>query len=122
MGIIEPSLELLVQRAIDGDQASLEEIVRRIQTRVYALALRMLWHPANAEDATQEILVRIVTNLSSFRDESAFTTWVYRVASNYILTSKRRAEREIVTFERFGEQLDEGLSEEQIQVADDVEQ
>ncbi len=115
------SLESLVQRAIDGDQASLEDIVRRIQAHVYGLALRMLWHPADAEDATQEILVRIITNLSTFRGDSAFTTWVYRVASNYILTSKRRAAREQVTFERFGKQLDEGLADEHIQVADDVE-
>ena len=73
--------------------------------------MRMLWHPADAEDATQEILVRIVTHLGSFRGESAFTTWVYRVASNYLLTTrKRRAEREELTFERFAEQLDEGLA------------
>jgi RNA polymerase sigma factor (sigma-70 family) len=104
-------LEALVARARDGDRDALEGVVERIRHRIYNLALRMLWHPADAEDATQEILVRIVTRLGSFRGESAFTTWTYRVAANYLLTTrKRRAEREELTFEQFGQQLDEGLA------------
>ena len=106
-------LEALVGRAKDGDRAALEAVVRGIQDRVYNLAVRMLWHPEDAADATQEILVRVVTHLGSFRGESAFTTWVYRVAANYLLTTrKRRAEREELTFERFAEQLDQGLAPE----------
>ncbi len=55
--------------------------------------------------------MRIVTHLGSFRGESAFATWAYRVAANYLLTTrKRRAEREEPTFARFAEQLDEGLA------------
>jgi RNA polymerase sigma factor (sigma-70 family) len=107
----ETSVEVLVARAQEGDRAALERVVAGIRDRVYNLALRMLWNPADAEDATQEILVRIVTHLGSFRGESAFSTWVYRVASNYLLTTrKRRAEREELTFERFAEQLDTGLA------------
>ena len=72
----------------------------------------MLWHPEDAEDAPQEILIRIVIRLGSFRGESAFTTWVYRVAANYLLTTrKRRAKRTAATFEGFGKDLDEGLSD-----------
>jgi RNA polymerase sigma factor (sigma-70 family) len=71
----------------------------------------MLWHPADAEDATQEILVKIVTHLGSFRQESAFTTWVYRIASHHLLTThKRRSERKDITFEQYEEQIDRGLS------------
>jgi RNA polymerase sigma factor (sigma-70 family) len=82
----------------------------------------MLWHPADAEDATQEILVRLITHLGSFRGESAFSTWVYRVASNALLTTRqRRAEREELTFERFAEQLDEGLAPEAPDPAAEVE-
>jgi len=114
---MEPSLESLVERAEDGDKAALEALVRRIQDRIYGLALRMLWHPADAEDATQEILIKIVTHLSDFRGESAFTTWVYRIASNYLLTTrKRRAEFEELTFERFADQLSTGLSDAPLQV------
>ena len=104
-------IETLVARAQEGDRAALETVIANIRDRIYNLALRMLWHPADAEDATQEILVRLVTHLGSFRGESTFSTWAYRVASNYLLTTrKRRAEREELTFERFAEQLDEGLA------------
>lgn len=118
----ESDLETRVERAKQGDRAALEAVVEGIRHRVYNLALRMLWHPADAEDATQEILIRIVTHLGSFRGESAFTTWVYRVASNYLLTTrKRRAEREELTFARFAAQLDEGLAPEDPGPAHEVE-
>jgi RNA polymerase sigma factor (sigma-70 family) len=115
-------LEALVERAKAGDRAALEAVIGDVQDRIYNLAMRMLWHPADAEDATQEILVRLVTHLGSFRGESAFTTWAYRVASNYLLTTrKRRAEREELTFERFAEQLDQGLGPEAPDLETEVE-
>lgn len=77
-----------------GDHSALEAVVLAIQDDVYGLAIRMFWHPADAEDATQEILVRIVTSLDRFRGERAFTTWLYWVAVNYLLTTReRQAER-----------------------------
>ena len=104
-------LAQLVEQARDGDRASLEALVAAVQDRVYNLAIRMLWHPLDAEDATQEILIRVVTNLASFRGESAFTTWVHQVAANYLLTTrKRRAEREELTFSRFAEDIDAGIA------------
>src|SRR5262245_39294490 len=107
------SLDGLAARVRDGDREALERLVAALQDRIYALALRMLWHPEDARDAAQEILVRIVTHLSSFRGESAFTTWVYRVAANHLLSfRKSRLEEQRYTFERFGEELEEGLSEE----------
>jgi RNA polymerase sigma factor (sigma-70 family) len=119
----DSDLETLVARAQEGDRAALEAVVAGIEERVYNLAIRMLWHPADAEDATQEILVRIVTHLGSFRGESAFTTWVYRVAANALLTTrKRRAEREELTFDRFAELLDQGLAPETPDPATEVEQ
>ena len=107
------SLEGLVQRARDGDRESLERVVSAIQDRIYGLALRMLWHPEDARDVTQEILVRIVTRLGTFRGESSFMTWAHRVAANHLLTARKgRLEQQRYTFERFGEELDEGLSDE----------
>ena len=102
-------LEAIVEEAKEGNRDALEEIVRRIQDRIYGLALKMLWHPEDAEDATQEILVRVVTHLSDFRNESAFTTWVYRIACNYLLTAKkRRMELPAISFKDFAKDLDEG--------------
>ena len=118
----DPTLEALVAQSRAGDRTALDGVVAAIRDRVFNLAVRMLWHPADAEDATQEILIRIIANLGSYRGESAFTTWAYRVAANYLLTTrKRRAEREELTFERFAEQLDQGLAEEPYSLADRVE-
>lgn len=52
--------EELAQAAQAGDRAALEELIIQIQKPIYNLAVRMLWHPENAEDATQEILVKII--------------------------------------------------------------
>lgn len=93
-------LESAVCQAREGDRRALGRLVEALQDDLYRLSLRMLYHPQDAEDATQEILVKIVTRLSSFRGESAFKTWAYRVACNHLLTCrKRRAERWGLTFE-----------------------
>lgn len=105
-------LESLVERARGGDRRALEDLLTAIRDDVYNLAIRMLRHPHDAEDATQEILVRVVTNLASFRGEAAFSTWVYRVAANYLLTRRRRGcESERLTFSGFAEDLASGLDE-----------
>jgi len=107
----EPALEMLVEQAKEGDKDALEDLVRRIQDRIYGLAIRMLYHPADAEDATQEILIKIITRLDGFRGESGFTTWAYRLASNHLLTTKRRrAEQWNMTFEKCERRIEKGLS------------
>jgi RNA polymerase sigma factor (sigma-70 family) len=59
----------------------------------------MLWNPSDAEDATQEILIKVLTHLSQFRHASRFSTWVYRIATNHLLTLRQqRAERSDMTF------------------------
>ncbi|MCP4195644.1 MAG: helix-turn-helix domain-containing protein [Proteobacteria bacterium] len=72
---METSLETLVELAKSGDKAALEEIVTRIQDDIYRLSLKMLWHPADTEYATQEIVIKIITQLSKFRGESLFPAW-----------------------------------------------
>ncbi|MBA2681701.1 MAG: RNA polymerase sigma factor, partial [Ktedonobacteraceae bacterium] len=69
------------------------------------------------------ILVKIVTHLSEFRGESAFSTWVYRIATNYLLTTrKRRAEQREMTLQMLGEQLDYSLALGEAEVPDDYEE
>ena len=105
-------LEALVKLAKQGGREALESVVRAIQRDVYRLALRFLWHPQDAEDATQEILVRVITGLGGFRGESQFRTWVYRVACNALLSlKKQRMEGQGLTFEAFAEDLMNGLSD-----------
>ena len=105
------TLEAIARRALDGDRDGLDSLVRGLQGDIYGLALRMLWNREDAEDATQEILVRVVTRLSQFDFRSRLKTWVYRVAVNYLLDVKKSpVERLRLTFETFAEDLAEGLS------------
>lgn len=104
-------LEDLARLALDGDRDAVERLAGELQGDVYGLALRMLWNREDAEDATQEILVRAVTRLSQFDFRSKLKTWVYRIAVNYILDVKKSpVERMHLTFERFAEDLADGLS------------
>ncbi len=104
------SLEDVARRAIDGDREALETIVRALQGDIYGLALRMLCNREDAEDATQEILVRIITRLAQFDFRSKLKTWAFRVAVNYILDVKKSAvERLHLSFEQFAQDLHEGL-------------
>jgi RNA polymerase sigma factor (sigma-70 family) len=102
----DQALELEVARAKAGDRHALESVVRAVHQDVYGVALRFLWHPQDAEDATQEILIRVVTGLAGFRGDSGFRTWVYRVACNRLLTlRKQRMEQQSMSFDEFGEDL-----------------
>ena len=92
-------LEQKVREAVKGDRRALNAVVEAIQDRVYNLALRMLWHPEDAQDASQEILIRVVTNLVKFDFQSAFTTWVYRVASNHCLNYRQKRQPPSIVWE-----------------------
>jgi RNA polymerase sigma factor (sigma-70 family) len=97
----------LVQLAEGGSRAALEELVARHQSWIYNLALRMAHHPADAADATQEILIKLVTRLATFDGRSTLRTWLYRVAFNHLLNMKRgRLESREITFEQYGRTLD----------------
>ncbi len=102
----------LIARAVDGDKAALEEVVRSLQDPLYRLALRMVWRPADAEDATQEILIRVVTRLASWRGEASLLTWSYRIGVNYLLNLRRKTpqEAQAVSLDEFRAGLADGLA------------
>ncbi len=102
-----------ITAAQSGDAAALERLVRHAQVRVHRLAMRMLADPDAAQDATQDILIRIVTKLSTFRREAGFDTWVYRIATNHLLTARKVRAREAgLAFDAFGADLLDGLVDE----------
>lgn len=110
-----------VKRAKEGDTKALEEVVLAIQDQVHRLALRMLADVSQAEDATQDILVRVITKLSTFKGDSKFETWVYRVAMNHLLTAKKiRAADPGLNFSAFEEDLLSGLSNDAPDAVDAV--
>lgn len=100
--------QVLIQRAVGGDQAALTTLVDRHQRYLYNIALRLVLRPADAEDLTQEALIRIITRLSQFAGKAQFRTWAYRILVNCFRDQKRgKMEQAITTFTRYGEELDE---------------
>lgn len=99
--------EQLISKAIGGGLDELDALVRRHQSWVFNLALRMCWRREVAEDATQEILIKAVTRLNTFTGGSAFRTWLYRVAVNHLLNvRKSEMEQRAMTFTDMGASLD----------------
>jgi RNA polymerase sigma-70 factor, ECF subfamily len=80
----------LVQRAQRGDEQAFATLYQLHNKRVYSVCLRMTKDVAEAEDLAQEAFIQVFRNLNSFRGNSAFATWLYRVAVNTVLMKLRR--------------------------------
>ena len=103
-GALDAELVRLVQQ---GDRGSLDALIERHRPWLYNLAVRMVYLPQDADDATQEILIKVVTKLSTFEGRSSLRTWLYRIAVNHLLNMKRTKAEEVgYTFERYAEGLD----------------
>jgi RNA polymerase sigma factor (sigma-70 family) len=110
MKITDPGIEV-VGAATHGDLRALDAVLVAIQPGVFNLAVRMLGNRDDAADATQEILLKVVTHLGSFRAESAFPTWVFRVARNHLLTAATQSkEFPAVSLDLLGGRLQAGLN------------
>lgn len=101
-----------VETARQGSRAALELIIRAAERPVFALALRMLADRADAEDATQEILIKILTHLGTLRDPAAAGAWAMRLACRHLVELRRmsRVEAMRLTFTGFAADLEEGLA------------
>jgi len=86
----DDSESTLVQRAQRGDEQAFAALYRLHSKRVYSVCLRMTKDVAEAEDLAQEAFIQVFRNLNSFRGDSAFSTWLYRVAVNTVLMKLRR--------------------------------
>lgn len=96
----------LIEQSKDGSQSALEKLVLRHQAWIYNIALRMVFHPHDAEEVTQEVLIKAITRLSTFNGESKFRTWLYRIAVNHVLNMKRRGgEVEKQTFSSYADAI-----------------
>src|SRR3981189_4010491 len=80
----------LVQRAQQGDEQAFATLFQQHKNRVYSVCLLMTKDVADAEDLTQEAFMQVFRTVSSFRGDSAFSTWLYRVAVNTVLMKLRR--------------------------------
>jgi RNA polymerase sigma-70 factor (ECF subfamily) len=90
----EPS-PALVRRAQAGDRAALSTLVQSQQTYVYSIAMSLMHNPADAADMTQEAFIRLMRSLGTYRAETKFTTWLYRLVTNICLDGLRRRGRTV---------------------------
>lgn len=96
----------LIEQAVSGDKHALETVLTQVQDLVFNLSLRMLGTIPDAEDASQEILLKVMTHLGSFRKESAFSTWVFRIACNHLQDYKKHLFANApMSFEFYGEDI-----------------
>lgn len=99
----------LMTKARQGDGQALEALLVEIQDFVYNLSLRMLGTVPDCQDATQDILIKVMTNLSSFRQESNYQTWVYRIAVNYLLDYRKSMfAKQPLSFDFYGNDIKYG--------------
>ncbi len=96
----------LVEQAKGGGRDALEKLVLRHQAWIYNIAVRMVYQPHDAEEVTQEVLIKAITHLSSFQGNSKFRTWLYRIAANHVLNMKRRGSEVLqATFAAYADAL-----------------
>lgn len=115
-------LQKLLDKAVAGDRDSLETLILSVQDLVFNLSLRMLGTFPDAEDATQDILLKIITHLSSFRGDSAFSTWVFRIAVNHLKNYKKHMfAKFLLSFEFYGEDIKNGKIDDVPDLTQNVE-
>jgi RNA polymerase sigma-70 factor (ECF subfamily) len=96
--LTQREIEMLVERARQGDRAAFGQLVDEYKDKIYNYVARMLNDPYEAEDVTQEAFLRAYKSLPRFRGASSFHTWLYRIASNLAIDVVRKRKRQDPTF------------------------
>ena len=107
-----------------ADQDAITELLRRHESRVYGLAYRLLGNRPDALDVTQEVFITVLRKSRSFRFQSAFTTWLYRLTINAIHDSRRKATRAPIPSENVSPESSDPIEEsiERMAIADGLRQ
>jgi RNA polymerase sigma-70 factor (ECF subfamily) len=84
---------MIVRKVLQGDVNAFEKLVTEYEKAVYAIALRMTGNAEDAQDMTQEAFIKAYNSLSSFRGESKFSVWLYRIVNNVCLDFLRSRSR-----------------------------
>lgn len=119
-----PNEELLslIEKATAGEKESLETVILSVQDFVFNLSLRMLGSFPDAEDAAQDILLKVITHLSSFKGESAFSTWVFRIAVNHLKNYQKHMFAKFpLSFEFYGDDIKNGNKDDIPDLTQNVE-
>ncbi len=97
----------LINDALGGSKTALEHLLKRHYNFIYNVALRFVLNPEDAQDLTQEAIIKVITKLAQFNQKSEFRTWLYRIIFNHFLNSKRhKLETVVFDFDDYGNSLD----------------
>ncbi len=121
--VTNEELQVLIGRAVAGDKEALGTVLECVQDLVFNLSLRRLGTFPDAEDASQDILLKIVTHLSTFKGESAFSTWVFRIAVNHLKDYKKHMFAKMpLSFAFYGEDIKNAKIDDVPDLTQNVEQ
>lgn len=121
--VTNEELQVLIERAVAGDKEALGTVLECVQDLVFNLSLRMLGTFPDAEDASQDIMLKIVTHLSTFKGESAFSTWVFRIAVNHLKDYKKHMFAKMpLNFAFYGEDIKNAKIDDVPDLTQNVEQ
>ncbi len=121
--VTNEELQVLIGRAVAGDKEALGTVLECVQNLVFNLSLRMLGTFPDAEDASQDIMLKIVTHLSTFKGESAFSTWVFRIAVNHLKDYKKHMFAKMpLSFAFYGEDIKNAKIDDVPDLTQNVEQ
>lgn len=113
---------VLIEQSLAGNKEALECLIKKHQDWIFNTALTFVGDKDESADLTQEVLIKIVTKLDSFKQKSSFKTWVYRIVKNHFLNMERgKYEINAPTFEQFGEGLDQLPNESLADYSHEVE-
>ncbi|MEA4934492.1 MAG: RNA polymerase sigma factor, partial [Lawsonibacter sp.] len=113
----------IIDEAVSSNREALQTILCSIEDMIFNLSLRMLGMRPDAEDATQKILIKVITRLSAFRQESSLTTWVFRIAVNHLRSYRKGLFPKCpLSFERYEEDILSGREKDVPDLSGGVEQ
>ncbi len=112
---------LLREASLNGSSKALGDLVEMHRDFIYNVVLKMVLNPEIAKDITQDVIIKIITNIAGFKGNSTLRTWIYRIAFNHVLSVKRQpSEQNVNNFEDHGASWD-ALPDNILQVENQAE-
>lgn len=120
-GYDKQSDDFLISKSLHGSEEALVELISKHQNYIYNIAFKMVLSPFDAEDITQEVIIKVITKLGQYNGKSSFRTWLYKITVNHFLTMKKTwLEERYPTFSHYELEL-ENISDQDLSPSEQVE-